>query len=76
MPSYTMRNTETDEYFTEVMSIEERNLFLERNPEWTQVLSAPRIVSGVGGVLSKTPDAWKDVLKEMKKNSGRNNIHV
>lgn len=77
MPSYTMRNTKTEEYFTEVMSLDERDIFLRDNPDWVQVLSAPRIVSGVGGVLSKTPDSWKDVLKQMHKGAGkRSNIHT
>lgn len=38
-----------------------------------QVMSAPKIVSMVGHNLSKTPDSWKDHIKNMKKNSGRSN---
>ena len=37
-----------------------------------QVLSAPKIVSGTGSLLSKTDDGWKENLKRIKKNAGRN----
>tara|TARA_B100001115_G_C15540517_1_gene256969 strand:+ start:18 stop:254 length:237 start_codon:yes stop_codon:yes gene_type:complete len=38
-----------------------------------QVPSAPKIVSSTGGVLSKTPDSWKDHLSRMKKGAGKGN---
>lgn len=38
--------------------------------------SAAMTVTGVGGTLSKTSDGWKDLLKTIKKGSGRDNtIH-
>lgn len=44
---------------------------------WFMDLSAPRIVSGVGGIGRNTDNEWKDILKTIKKNSGKNNtIHV
>jgi len=36
-----------------------------------QVLSAPKIVESTGGVLSKTPDSWKEHLGRIKKGAGR-----
>jgi hypothetical protein len=38
-----------------------------------QILSAPKIVSMVGHNISKTPDSWKDHLKQIKSGSGRTN---
>ena len=38
-----------------------------------QVLSAPKIVSSTGGVLSKTPDSWKEHLGRIKKGAGQGN---
>jgi|TARA_B100001093_G_scaffold276040_1_gene263804 hypothetical protein len=38
-----------------------------------QVLSAPRIVESTGGVLSKTPDSWKEHLGRVKKGAGAGN---
>jgi hypothetical protein len=38
--------------------------------------STAMIVAGVGGTLSRTSDGWKDLLKSIKKGSGRDNtIH-
>jgi hypothetical protein len=37
------------------------------------VPSAPKIVSSTGGVLSKTPDSWKEHLGRIKKGAGQGN---
>lgn len=55
------------------LSISDREEFLALG-EWEQVhLTAPMTVTHTGGVLSKTDDSYKDLLKTIKKNSGRNN---
>ena len=38
-----------------------------------QVPSAPKIISGVGHNITKTPDSWRDHMKSMKQNSGVGN---
>ena len=38
-----------------------------------QVPSAPKIISGVGSLLNKTDDGWKENLNRIKKNAGRGN---
>jgi hypothetical protein len=47
--------------------------------EWAnQINSAPKMVTGVGSVLSKTSGDWKDKLKQIKSNQSRyvkNSIH-
>lgn len=73
MPQYTMKNKKTGEKQHLVLSLQEREQWLEAHPEWIQVPSAPRIVSGVGGVLSKTDDGWKDVLKRVKSGAAKSN---
>ena len=71
MPSYTLRNIKTKKEqdvfcsWTELQELEDNNLI--------QKLAVPKIVSGVGSLLSKTDDGWKDHLKEIKKGSGRDN---
>ena len=72
MPEYTMKNNKTGEVKTVILTLSEREEFL-KDPDWTQCLATPGIVSGVGGVLSKTDDGWKDVLKSVKKASGKSN---
>lgn len=74
MPQYTMVNKETGEEKHVILSVSEREKWLDDNPDWKQSLTTPRIVSGVGTtVVSKTDDGWKDVLKKVKKGSGYGN---
>ena len=40
----------------------------------TTVIGAPKIVSGVGSLLSKTDSGWKEVLSKVKENLTINNI--
>ncbi len=35
--------------------------------------SSPTLVTHVGGTLKQTSDGWKDILKTVKKHSGRAN---
>lgn len=73
MPEYTMKHKETGETETMVISLSEREKFLEDNPDWTQVLAAPLLVSGVKSALRMSDDGWKENLKRIKKNSGKDN---
>ena len=43
------------------------------NDEVELVPVFPNIVSGVGSLLSKTDDGWKDTLKRIKSGSGKGN---
>ena len=42
-------------------------------PNVQQVMSAPKIVSGQGSLLSKTDNGWKDNLQRIKDGSGSGN---
>ena len=44
MPTYILRNTETDEQFEEFCTWDELDKFLNENPKFQQVPSAPHIV--------------------------------
>ena len=73
MPSYTLRNIKTKEERDVFCSYTELLVILEEDPSLVQKLTTPKILSGVGSLLSKTDDGWKDHLKEIKKGSGRDN---
>jgi hypothetical protein len=73
MPLYTIKNKETEEVKTVHMSYDSLNEYIEENPEWHQVPTAPKIVSGVKGVHSQTSDGFRDILKNMKQHSGKGN---
>lgn len=65
-----MKNKETGEIKDFIMSFSEREEFL-KSGEWTQILSAPLIVSGVKTALRQTDEGWKDTLRNIKAGSGR-----
>ena len=46
---------------------------LEDDKNLTQVITAPKIVSGIGNLHSKVPDGFKDVLSRVKKGSSKGN---
>ena len=73
MPSYTLRDIKTKKERDVFCSYTELQEILKDDPQLVQKLTTPKIVSGVGSLLSKTDDGWKDHLKEIKKGSGRDN---
>ena len=77
MPTYMFKNIDTGEITEEFMKISAREIYLEENKHLVGYMGAPSIVHELGGVLSKTSDAWNDVLKKIKSGSGRgNSIHT
>ena len=73
MPTYTVKKDDdkSDHTWEIFCSYEElQQTCLEYNLK--QVLSAPKIITGTGSLLSKTDDGWKENLKRIKKNAGRN----
>lgn len=78
MPTYNFRNINTGEEIEVMMKIAELDQYKKDNPQLQQFLkSAPKLVSDIGGVLSKTDGGWNDTLKRIKAGAGRNNtIHT
>ena len=72
MPTYDIRTKEGEEReeFCSISKMEE----MVKSGEWSIVHnSATTIVSHTGSIISKTPQGWKDLLKQTKKGSGRRN---
>ena len=70
MPRYTIKNTETGEQTEFWGSYDEMKKLVSENPVLTNVMGAPKIISGVGSVRdsgAKLPEGFKDKLREMKK---------
>lgn len=77
MPTYTIKDKESEEVWDVRCSWNELQEQLDANPNWQTVISAPQIVTSVKGTLTQAGDGWKDVLKSIKKESGKdNNINV
>lgn len=65
MPLYDFKNLKTGEVETKMMSIASMEEYT-KDPNIVQVLAAPKLVSGVGGTLSRTDDGWKEVQDKIK----------
>tara|TARA_A200000159_G_C7327457_1_gene341565 strand:+ start:500 stop:736 length:237 start_codon:yes stop_codon:yes gene_type:complete len=78
MPIYTLKDTKTQDEWDVQMSYDDLQIVLDANPEFLHVLKPLKIAANAGrSNLSRAGDGWKDVLKEVKKNSGRrSNINV
>jgi hypothetical protein len=65
MPTYNFRNTQTNDEWTDMMSITAKEEFLSANPHIQQVLTPIALSTSTGGI--KTDAGWRDVLKRIKK---------
>jgi len=73
MPTYDMKNTKTGEVKEMFLKIAEKEELVAAG-EWEQVhFGSYSIVSHTGSIINKTSGDWKDLLKAVKKGSGRNN---
>jgi hypothetical protein len=73
MPNYTFYNKKLKEEFIENMSMSELDNFLLINPHLEQVVTAPAIADPTRLGLRKPDSGFRDVLKRVKKASGRRN---
>ena len=72
MPSYTFKNLNTGEEWTDIMSISEREEFLSKNTQVQQQLtSAPALGDSIRLGLRKPDNGFRDRLKEIKKAHSR-----
>lgn len=77
MPKYSFKNTTTGELFELDMKYSDLEPYLQNNPYHKQVFTHfPGVVSGSGSLISKTPDGFKDILRNIKKNHPGGNIDV
>ena len=71
MPIYDFKNTETGEIEeNRIMSISQREQYLKDNPHMTpHIASAPPIGDPIKLGVTKTPDSFNSLLKNIKKNA-------
>lgn len=72
MPTYTLRDIKSNNEWDVICSYDELQIILDEMPDVIKVLSVPKIISGTGGVLSKTDDGWKEQLARIHKGAGKN----
>jgi hypothetical protein len=74
MPTYTLINKETqEEGTTENITWEKLQEFLSANPKYTQKLTTPGFISDSKSIHRRAGTEWQDMLKHMKKTSGKGN---
>lgn len=67
MPTYTFRNKETLEEVTMILSLSEREKFLEENQNYIQVPPVVAFGDSVRLGIRRIDDGFNDVLKKAKK---------
>ena len=73
MPRYTIIDKSDDTEYEIQCSWDELQIVLNENPNLKQGLSTPNFVTQTGNTVSKTSTDWRDLLKKVKKGSGRGN---
>ena len=72
MPLYTIINDETNETEDLFCSYKDMQKTLkEKGNPWRNIIGTPNFVSHTGNIVNKTSGDWKDLLKGIKKGSGR-----
>ena len=74
MPIYTFENTKTGKVYDDMMSIAEKEEFLEKNKHIKQCLTTINISSGVQGISMKTDGGWKDNLSRIAEAHPQSNL--
>jgi len=62
MPTYTIKDNDKDEYFDTICSWGQLQDFLEENPHYQKVITAPAIVSGNG---VKSDGGFKETMSRI-----------
>ena len=65
MPTYTIKNNEDNKHFDTVCSYDELQVFLNEHPDFSKVLTAPNIVSGIDGKTHKVDDGFKENMSRI-----------
>jgi len=65
MPIYTFFNSKTKKVFTDMMTIAEKEEYLDKNKHIKQQLTALNIVGGVSGMSYRSDQGWKENLSRI-----------
>ena len=68
---YIFKNNDTGEVFEKHMRMAEKEPYLKANPHLSSVITAPKVVSGYKSAISQCDDGFNEVLKQIKKGSGK-----
>ena len=72
MPVYTLTNTKTGKVWDVTCSYKDLQFELKK-PNIEQVFKMPAFVGSTKSNITRAGDGWSDLLKNMKKKSGKGN---
>ena len=76
MPNYSFREKTTGKIHDEFFTIDERQTFLNENPEYEQVLTAPALCDPVRIGVRRIDSSFNDVLIKAKSAHLHSNINT
>jgi len=74
MPTYSFINTETQEEFSDFMTMTEMVTYLRDNPHISQTINTPPLISY--SHTGKPEAGFRDLLKEIKRNNRGSKINT
>ena len=73
MPTYNFLNKDTGEEYQLFMSMSELDTYLTENPNITQTLKAPALISGRS--MQKPDKGFREILSDIKRRHPKGNIN-
>ena len=74
MPTYTFRNTETEEIFHKIMSWNSREEYLKENPNLEVIMGAPAMGDSVRLGIRKPDQGFNEVLSKIHAANYKSNL--
>lgn len=76
MPTYQFKNIKTNDEHTDFMSISERDIYLENNPDIEQMICSPAYVDPYSLGLQKAPKDFQQLIKKIHRQNPGSNIQT
>ena len=74
MPTYTFRNTETEEIYDKIMSWNSREEYLKKNPNLEVIIGAPAMGDVVRLGIRKPDQGFNEVLSKIHAANYKSNL--
>lgn len=74
MPTYTFRNTKTNEIFDKLMSWDSRQEYLVQNPDLEVIMGSPAMGDSVRLGVRRVDDGFREVLSKIGASNYKSNL--
>lgn len=74
MPTYTFRNTKTNEIFDKLMSWDSRQGYLAENPDLEVIMGSPAMGDSVRLGVRRVDDGFREVLSKIGASNYKSNL--